>query len=73
MKPIVYSRHARGRMRLYDISRQDVVQVLEKPDREETTILGRMNVFREVNGKRLRVTYVEEEGRIVIVTTTPLA
>jgi hypothetical protein len=59
-------------MRLYDIPRQDVAQVLEKPDREEATILGRMNIFREVSGRRLRVTCVEEDGRILIVTITPL-
>jgi hypothetical protein len=60
-------------MRLYDISHQDVAQMVEKPDREESTNMGRMNVFREVSGRRLRVTCVEEEGRILIVTITPLA
>lgn len=59
-------------MRLYDISHEDIAFVLEKPDREEPTVRGRRNVFREVNGQWLRVTYTEEEGLLVIVTVTPL-
>lgn len=59
-------------MRLYDISRHDVVQVLEKPDRYEPSIKGRTNAWRDVGGRQLRVTYIEEERQFVIVTVTPL-
>ena len=72
MKPLFFSRHARGRLRLYNISGEDVAFILDKPDREAPTIRGRRNAFRQVNGEWLRVTYTEEERRLVIVTVTPL-
>ncbi len=72
MKPVVYSRHALGRMRLYDISRNDVLQVLDKADQYEPSIKARINALREVNGRRLRVTYIEEEAQFVVITVTPL-
>lgn len=59
-------------MRLYDISRQDVLQVLETAERYAPTIKGRTNAWRDISGRQLRVTYIEEERQFVIVTVTPL-
>jgi len=59
-------------MRLYDISRQDIVQVLKEADKSEPTIKGRTNAFCKVNERMLRVTYIEEARQLEIVTVTPL-
>ena len=71
-KPIVYSRHAHGRMRLYDIPAQQVADILATPELREPSIEGRMNATKAIAGRRVRVTYIEEDQGYVIITVTPL-
>ncbi len=59
-------------MRLYDITEDNIAEVLSRAEQVETTIKGRFNASWEVRGQWLRVTYKEEEIRYVIVTVTPL-
>ena len=72
MKPIAVSRHARRRMQLYDISDQQVAEVLAAPDTEEPSVKSRTNAERMIAGRRLRVTYIEESQAYVIITVTPM-
>jgi hypothetical protein len=72
VRGIVYSRHAARRMQLYEISRQDVAEVLSTPDTEEPSIKSRVNATRSIAGRRVRVTYVDEPIGRVIITVTPL-
>ena len=70
--PLALSRHARRRMQLYDISEQQVTEVLATPDHQEPSIRGRTNATKIIAGRLLRVTYVEEEQSYVVITVTPL-
>ena len=59
-------------MQLYDISDQQIAEVLATPDQQQPSIRGRTNATKIIAGRLLRVTYVEEEQNYVIVTVTPL-
>ena len=59
-------------MQLYGISEQQVAQVVAAPEMQEPSIEGRTNAMGVITGRRLRVTYVEEEEGYVIITVTPL-
>lgn len=65
---IYFSRHARRQMRWRRISEAEVEAVLTEPDRQEPTRKGRMNAYRAIDDRLLKVTYLEEPGRLVIVT-----
>jgi len=71
VKPIVYVRHARRTTRFWRISHEQVLAVLEAPDRVLPTVKGRFNAIKAVEGMFLRVTYKEEEDRILVVTVIP--
>ena len=72
MKPLAFSRHARRRMRLYDVSPQQVSEVIDSPDVVEASIKVRMNATKTLGGRKLRITFLEEDHRYVIITVTPL-
>lgn len=67
-KPISFDRHARRRMKWRKISEQEVEQVINIPDRSEPTEKGRINVFKLVNNKLIKVTYKEFESEILVIT-----
>jgi len=70
-KPVVYSRHARDRMSDPErgpVTEDEVEFVLENPSVSYVGDDGKPNVLGEVNGKRIRVCYVEEESRRLIIT-----
>ncbi len=71
MKPLYLSRHARRRMGLYEISIEDISRVLENPEKVGPASKGRYNAYRRVGERYLRVTYKDEELRVVVVTVTP--
>ena len=58
-------------MRRYAITEEEVQSVLTTPNRVESAVKGRTNAIKEEAGRILRVTYVEEAHRIVVVTVTP--
>lgn len=70
-KPLYVSRHARRRLRRHGISEEQAAAVLQAPDTSEPSIKGRTNAFKAVEGRTIRVTYMEEAERIIIVTVTP--
>ena len=62
MKPIKYDRHAKRRMRDRN--------VIEEADFLKQSIKGRMNAFKFINGRYLRVTFKEEPQQMFIITVT---
>lgn len=70
MKPIRYDRHARKRMKDREVSEDEIEFVIKNPDSCEPSIKGRMNAFKFVNGRYLRVTFKEEMDRILVITVT---
>ncbi|MBE0431582.1 MAG: DUF4258 domain-containing protein [Dehalococcoidia bacterium] len=67
---LYFSRHARNRMRRFGVSPGEVEQLLEGPDHTESGEKGRRNAWRKRNDRYIRVTYVEEQERTVVVTVT---
>jgi len=71
MKPVHLSRHARRVTRFWHISHEQVVAALEAPDRTLQTDKGRFNAIKTFADGFLRVTYKDEDDRILVVTVTP--
>ena len=65
---IRFTRHAKNRMRGQGISQKDVEICLEAPEKVELVSLGKMNAWRKLGGKFLRVTYREEDDSILVIT-----
>ena len=70
MKPIKYDRHAKRRMKDRHVIEADVKLAIENTDFLEQSIKGRLNAFKFVNGRYLRVTFKEEPDHILVITVT---
>ena len=71
VKPIYFSRHARRRLRRHGIAQEQVEAALRAPDSTEPSVKGRTNALKSIGGRVLRVTFLEEPERIIVVTVTP--
>ena len=65
---IHFSLHARRQMKWRRVSEEEVLSVLNAPDRIEQSIGDRRNAYKLVGNRLLKATYVEEEGDVVVVT-----
>ena len=68
MKPIRLTRHARNRMRWHEISEELIEQTLRAPEWEEPSVAGRVNRWKRVVDRFLRVTCRVEPGRIIVIS-----
>ncbi len=68
MKPIRLTRHARNRMRWHEISEELIEQTVRLPEWEESSVAGRVNRWKRVGDRFLRVTCRVEPGRIVVIS-----
>ncbi|OGO33202.1 MAG: hypothetical protein A2Z29_08815 [Chloroflexi bacterium RBG_16_56_11] len=72
MKNVLYTRHARSRMRQHHISETSVVSALEIPEQLLPSIKNRYNALKKVTeGTIIRVTFVEETDHILVITVSP--
>jgi len=73
---VEFSRHARRRMKLYGISAEDVRLTLEQADsveHQEDGLFAATKAFGTTHGDYpLKVVYIEENNRLVVVTAYPL-
>ena len=67
-RPIRYDRHARRRMRWRGISESEVEEAIVDQDRVEPSIRGRTNAYKQIGDRQIRVTFVEAENGILIIT-----
>ena len=67
-KLIKFTRHAKNRMRWHKISEDDVVNCLANPDFQESALKGKNHSWKKVSRKFLRVTFIEEEMAIIVIT-----
>ena len=63
-----FSRHARRQMKWRKISEDDIGEVVNTPDYIEYSISGRINAFKMIQGRLLKVTYKAEENEIIVIT-----
>jgi hypothetical protein len=68
---IVFTQHARSRMadpHRGIVTEEEVRSVLATPTVRYVGIDGKQNVLGEVNGKRVRICFVEDEDRLLVIT-----
>ena len=55
-------------MRLHDISEAEVELTILHPEYLEPSMEGRLNAWGNQSGRFLRVTYKEEESRLIVIS-----
>lgn len=75
-KDIKYSRHARRRMKLYNLSEEDVSSIIEHQNPGLVFMEGRHEIISETMfsqyGYPIKVVLSFESGKIVVITAYPL-
>lgn len=67
MKAIRYTRHSKNRMRQHGITEGDIELCLQNPDQLEPS-RGKMNAWKRMDDRYLRVTFKDEKQETVIIT-----
>ena len=68
---IVFTQHARARMadpHRGVVTEEEVRSVLANPTVSYVGIDGKQNVLGEVNGKHVRICFVEDKDRLLVIT-----
>jgi hypothetical protein len=65
---IELSRHAKRQMKWRQIEEGEIREVITSPDSIEDSKYGRKNAYKEIEGRLLKVTYKQDEGKHVIIT-----
>ncbi len=68
MKEIRYDIHARRRMKWRNISEQEVEEVMRLPEKSESTVRGRLNVYKAIGNRYLKVTYKDFGDYVLIIS-----
>ena len=63
-----FSRHARRQMKWRKISEDDIGEVVKNPDYFEYSVHGRINAFKMIQGRLLKITYKAEDNEIIVIT-----
>ena len=73
IKDYILTSHARARMKERRISEEEINHVLSSPEITYPGKRGETNVIKTIKkGKRIRVTYITEGNKIIIVTAMVL-
>lgn len=54
-----------------ELARKNVISTLKEPDQLLSSIKGRYNALKKISAKVIRVTFLEEADRILVVTVSP--
>jgi hypothetical protein len=65
---IRYDRHVKRRMRWRRISEEEVFLAIENPDRIEESIRGRINVYKLIGERYIKVTYKEFSDQTLVIS-----
>jgi hypothetical protein len=65
---IKFSRHAGRQMKWREITERDVGEVINNPEKLEDTLKGRKNAFKKIEDRLLKVTYLQENSGIIVIT-----
>jgi hypothetical protein len=72
-KPIKFDRHVKRRMKWRRISEEEVYLTLKNADRVEESIKGRINAYKSIGHRYIKVTYKEFSGEILVISTVDKA
>lgn len=67
MEKIRLTRHAQRRMKWRKISLKEVEETLTYPNRREKLPNGKVNAFKFIGAKLIRVTYLEKKSRMIVI------
>ena len=67
-KPIRFDRYAKKRMKWRKIFEDEVYSVINEPDKTEQSIKGRINLYKRIGQRYLKVTYKEFSEEILIIS-----
>lgn len=67
-KSLRFDRHARRRMKWRRISEEEVTLTLSSPDKTEQSIKGRINVYKTIGTRYIKVTYKEFSDEVLIIS-----
>ncbi len=67
-KAIRFDRHAKRRMKWRKISEEEALSVINEPDSNEVSIKGRINLYKKMGQRYLKVTYKEFPEEILIIS-----
>jgi hypothetical protein len=70
---IRFARHARRRMKWREISEEEVNLVLENPDKMEESVRGRINAYKNIEKRYIKVTYRKLSNEILIISVVDKA
>ena len=65
---IEYTRHVRRRMKWRKISESDIETALTDPDKTEMSEKHRMNAYKYINNRLIKVTFYQEDDIMKIIT-----
>ena len=65
---VYFSRHARRQMKWRKVSEDETLAALNLPDHEEKSIEYRINAYKILDDRQLKVTYRRDGSDIVIIT-----
>lgn len=67
-KPVKYVRHAKKRMKDREVSEIETELTIENSDICKPSVKGRINAYKFINGRNLRVIFKEETAFILAIT-----
>jgi hypothetical protein len=70
---IRFDRHARRRMKWRKISEEEIYLALENPDKIEESIKGRINIYKSIGQRYIKVTYKKLSDEILIISVVDKA
>ena len=65
---VIFSRHAKRQMKWRDISEEEVKLTLTDFDKIEDSIKGRKNAYKQFPTRLIKVTFIEEAEKIIVIT-----
>ncbi len=71
--PIRFDRHAARRMKWRKITEEEVLNTLDNPDKVEESIKGRINVYKAIEQRYIKVTYKKLLNEIFIISVVDKA
>lgn len=67
-KLIRFDRHAKRRMKWRKISEEEVLSVINEPESSEASIKGRINLYKRIGQRYLKITYKEFPEEILVIS-----
>ncbi|MDR3643069.1 MAG: DUF4258 domain-containing protein [Candidatus Doudnabacteria bacterium] len=65
---VIFTRHAKNRMRWRGINVNEVIRIIQAPDKKELLANKKFHYYKTVNSKYLRATLAFENDGIIIIS-----